>query len=390
MVDALPAEPDRVPSTWRAYRVIVGSRFRSQLAYPTSFVLDALNQLVFGLLELLELWVVYHNAPVLAGLDWRQALLVLALSRTAFSTSDLLVGHLDGVPEYLRRGTLEAFLVRPLPVLAQLVTGDISLRRLVRALFFAALLAFSLVWLGIDWTPSRVAVLAGALVGGVLVSCALFVTAGAVQFWLVDGGDGRAAVRGAVPVPGGDPRPRRRAAAVPGRGRPAEDRDRPWRAGPARRLLPAHPGPGPAGHLRPRDVPAGPAAAPAGGGRSGGAVPRLTAVVGRGYAAPVTDHAPPEDASAELDRLRASIDNLDAAVVHLLAERFKCTQQVGRLKARHGMPASDPGREAQQIERLHRLAADADLDPVFAERFLTFVIAEVIRHHRQQAEQAAG
>ena len=96
-----------------------------------------------------------------------------------------------------------------------------------------------------------------------------------------------------------------------------------------------------------------------------------------------------DDAHAVLDALRASIDNLDAAIVHLLAERFKCTQKVGALKAAHGMPASDPGREARQIERLRRLAREADLDPVFAERFLTFVIEEVIRHHRALAGEAA-
>jgi chorismate mutase len=84
---------------------------------------------------------------------------------------------------------------------------------------------------------------------------------------------------------------------------------------------------------------------------------------------------------AELLRLRASIDNLDAALVHLLAERFACTQQVGRLKASHGMPPADPEREAQQIARLRRLAADSRLDPEFAEKFLNFVVAEVLRHH---------
>jgi chorismate mutase len=83
----------------------------------------------------------------------------------------------------------------------------------------------------------------------------------------------------------------------------------------------------------------------------------------------------------ELSRLRDSIDNLDAALVHVLAERFKCTQQVGLLKAAHAMPPADPEREARQIERLRRLAADAKLDPEFAEKFLTFVIAEVLRHH---------
>ena len=84
---------------------------------------------------------------------------------------------------------------------------------------------------------------------------------------------------------------------------------------------------------------------------------------------------------AELEDMRSSIDNIDAALVHLLAERFKCTQRVGRLKAAHEPPPSDPDREARQIERLRALAVESDLDPAFAEKFLTFIIDEVIRHH---------
>ncbi len=83
----------------------------------------------------------------------------------------------------------------------------------------------------------------------------------------------------------------------------------------------------------------------------------------------------------DLVRLRGSIDNIDAALIYLLAERFKATQRVGVLKARHGMPASDLGREAEQVARLRDLAHQAELDPVFAEKFLAFIVAEVIRHH---------
>ena len=89
---------------------------------------------------------------------------------------------------------------------------------------------------------------------------------------------------------------------------------------------------------------------------------------------------------AELGRLRESIDNIDAAVVHMLAERFKATQQVGHLKAQHQLPPADPAREARQIERLRTLAENAKLDPAFAEKFLNFIIAEVIRHHERIAE----
>lgn len=88
-----------------------------------------------------------------------------------------------------------------------------------------------------------------------------------------------------------------------------------------------------------------------------------------------------DDVSAELERMRSSIDNMDAALVHLLAERFKVTQQVGVLKAEHGLPPADPARETRQIARLRALAEDAKLDPEFAEKFLNFVVAEVVRHH---------
>jgi chorismate mutase len=93
-------------------------------------------------------------------------------------------------------------------------------------------------------------------------------------------------------------------------------------------------------------------------------------------------HADVPDADARLQRLRASIDNLDAALVHLLAERFRCTQEVGELKAHAGMPPADPAREAYQIKRLRALADESGLDPHFAEKFLNLVIDEVIRNHQ--------
>ncbi|WP_230198239.1 chorismate mutase [Flaviflexus massiliensis] len=82
-----------------------------------------------------------------------------------------------------------------------------------------------------------------------------------------------------------------------------------------------------------------------------------------------------------LARARASIDNIDAALIHILAERFRCTKEVGKLKAELGLPASDPSREERQVARLRALAEESGLDPVFAEKFLKFIVTEVIRHH---------
>lgn len=93
----------------------------------------------------------------------------------------------------------------------------------------------------------------------------------------------------------------------------------------------------------------------------------------------MTDPTP----EAQLAGFRRSIDNIDAALVHMLAERFRITQAVGAFKAAHALPPSDPGREAEQIARLRALAEESDLDPEFGEKFIRFVIDEVIRHHEK-------
>ena len=92
-------------------------------------------------------------------------------------------------------------------------------------------------------------------------------------------------------------------------------------------------------------------------------------------------NAPAQD--PVLAGFRKSIDNIDAALIHILAERFRITQAVGEYKAKTALPPADPGREQEQIARLRRLAEESQLDPEFSEKFLRFIIDEVIRHHER-------
>ncbi|CAK7192126.1 hypothetical protein COMNV_00311 [Commensalibacter sp. Nvir] len=94
-----------------------------------------------------------------------------------------------------------------------------------------------------------------------------------------------------------------------------------------------------------------------------------------------------KQALQKLTKLRLSIDNIDNALIHILAERFCLTQTVGELKAAYNLPAADPKRESQQIVRLRAMAKSAHLDPDFAEKFLNFIIKEVIQHHQAIAKQ---
>ncbi|GAB3596042.1 ABC-2 family transporter protein [Angustibacter peucedani] len=172
-----------------AYRVLLGSRLRSQTAYRTSFALDLAGQLGLALLEFSEIYVIFHNVDVLGGLDVGAALLVFALANVGWSLADTVFGHMDTLPTFIRAGTLDAMLVRPLPALGQMITSDLSLRRLARTAMGLVVLAVALPLSVDSWTPAKVLLLVVTPFTGALIYGSLFVSAAGAQFWLVDGSE---------------------------------------------------------------------------------------------------------------------------------------------------------------------------------------------------------
>jgi ABC-2 type transport system permease protein len=183
------ADDARLREWLRPYRVVLASRARSQRAYRTSFALDMACSGLVGLVELAEVWVLFSNVSALGGLRFNQILLVFGLADLAFSMADLSFGHLDTLPDFLRAGTLDAFYLRPQPILAQLITSDISLRRLARAAIGAAALGIGLATAGVPWDPRTLGLLVLGLVSGYATFSALFVWAAGLQFFLVDGAE---------------------------------------------------------------------------------------------------------------------------------------------------------------------------------------------------------
>jgi len=173
----------------RPYRAVLASRARSQLSYRASFALDLTGSLLVGIIELAEIWVLFHNVTSLGGLTFKQVLLVFGLADLCFSLADMVVGHCDNLPAYLRAGTLDVFYLRPQPLLLQLITSDISLRRLARAMVGLVALAVGLIVNNIAWTVSSVALLGVTLVSSTATFAAMFVWAGGLQFFLIDGAE---------------------------------------------------------------------------------------------------------------------------------------------------------------------------------------------------------
>ncbi|GMA38417.1 ABC transporter permease [Mobilicoccus caccae] len=170
-----------------AYRLLVLSRIRSQQAYSTSFALDVVASILVGLVEFAEVWIVFHNVDSLGGLSFAQVCLLFGIAHVGFSFSQVLFGHVDRIPLYLRTGTLEAFHLRPLSVLGQLVTSEVALRRLGWGALSVVILGWALTVVDIAWSPAKAVLLALCLASSIALFAALFVAAAGLQFFLVDG-----------------------------------------------------------------------------------------------------------------------------------------------------------------------------------------------------------
>jgi len=174
------------PSTLNAYRTVIASRLRSQLVYRTSFGLDVVGSATIAVVDFAEVYVIFHNVPLLGGLDVAAAFLLFGLATMGFAVANAVCGQLDDMPTYVRTGALEVMLLRPQPLLAQVITNDIVLKRIGGAAVSAVVLGAGLTLAHIVWTPLHLLLLLVTPLAGAGVFSALFLTAGALQFWMID------------------------------------------------------------------------------------------------------------------------------------------------------------------------------------------------------------
>ena len=174
---------------YHVYWTILGSRVRSQLAYRTSFWLNVVTSVAVGVVEFLELYVILANVPVFGGLNLPQAALVFALANVGFALAELVFGQLDTMPTYLRLGRLEVMLVRPMPLMLQLITSDFQLRRLGRVAISVVIIFVVLPKLHLDYAPVTIYLLVITPFVGAAIYAAFFATAGGLQFFLINGAE---------------------------------------------------------------------------------------------------------------------------------------------------------------------------------------------------------
>jgi len=175
------------PTVPAAYRALVRSRVAAQASYRASFAVDIATQMFVGVVEFVEIYVIFHQVDALGGFSFAEVALMYGLATAAFGLADGAVGHIDRLPFYVRTGQFDAFLLRPLSALGQLLTSDFSLRRVGRMTIGLVALTIALTIVDVDWTPARVALLVTTPIAGAVVFSSVFVATSAIGFWLVEG-----------------------------------------------------------------------------------------------------------------------------------------------------------------------------------------------------------
>ncbi|MGW6931195.1 ABC transporter permease [Lentzea sp. NPDC054927] len=169
------------------YPKLIGARLKSQLTYRASFAIDFLSQVLAQSYELIVILVLFSQVNALGGFTKNEVLLMYAFAGAAFGVADLFAGQLDNLPTYIRTGSFDVLLMRPLGTLPQIMCSDIRLRRIGRITGALAVMAYALSHVSIEWSAAKIALTILTPIAGAVIYSAVWVVACSVCFWIVEG-----------------------------------------------------------------------------------------------------------------------------------------------------------------------------------------------------------
>jgi ABC-2 type transport system permease protein len=173
----------------RAYAAMIGGKVRSVASYRASFTFEVISNLVSTVLDLLTVFVLFRVAASVGGFTLSEAVLIAGLAMSGFVLCDAVVGNIDDLKKYVRSGTLDTILLRPLGVLPQLIFMDLPIRKVLRVAFGLTVYSVALRVNHVDWTPGRIVLAICAPIGGAFFFGAIFVLSASLAFWWVDSGE---------------------------------------------------------------------------------------------------------------------------------------------------------------------------------------------------------
>ncbi|MEV4352349.1 ABC-2 family transporter protein [Actinoplanes sp. NPDC049596] len=171
------------------YLALLGGKLRSMASYRTSFIVELITNAGGTVIDVATVFVLFRTAARIGEFDLAEALMMAGITSAGFVLADMTVGNIDDLKRYVRTGTLDAVLVRPLGVLPQLVCMDLPVRKLMRLLVGLGVLVTAVALNDIDWTPARALLLVISPISAGVFFGAIFVIAGSFAFWWVESGE---------------------------------------------------------------------------------------------------------------------------------------------------------------------------------------------------------
>lgn len=185
---------DDLADVLRLFARLTAARIRAQLQYRASFALQTTGMFLVSFLDFVAILVIFANVPQLGGWSVSEVALLYGVSSLSFAITDLIIGHLDQLPQLIRDGSFDLLLIRPRGTLFQLVTQDFQIRRVGKVAQAAIVLVYALGTLQVDWTPGRAAILLASIPAGVLIFASIWIAAICIVFWTVEGNEAANAV----------------------------------------------------------------------------------------------------------------------------------------------------------------------------------------------------
>ncbi|WP_163506795.1 ABC transporter permease [Fodinicola acaciae] len=173
-------------STAVIYLRLVGAQIRAQASYRRSFVIDLLSQAALALVEISTVAIFFGVTRSIGGFTLAPAMLISALAQTCFRLGDLVGGGMDNMAELVRRGRIDAQLVRPMSALGQIFVNTLEVRVFGGVAQGMIVLGIALAFNDIAWSPVKVLLLLVTLVSGMVSVSAIFVAGGTLTFWIID------------------------------------------------------------------------------------------------------------------------------------------------------------------------------------------------------------
>ena len=175
--------------TFTAYRHLLGAQVRSQTQYRGSFAADVVGSVMFGVLDVVNVLVLFRVTPALGGFGFAEVFLMTALAGCAFAAADLVIGNVERLRQYVRSGLFDVLLIRPLSSLAQLAAMDVATRRVGRVAFSVVMVAVAAANASVPLTPGRLGLLVVTPIAGAMIFGAVFVATATVAFWWIESGE---------------------------------------------------------------------------------------------------------------------------------------------------------------------------------------------------------